>query len=256
MHAVYDAYLLAMINRRVYSLSRYVKEQKGGLLSEAMGNAKYFHSVLDRILYRNADCLYMNFQFQDRLVESTQECHTCSIIRVIQYHHQPPLSPRPRIWIPLLPPLIPILLIRLRPPRLPFNPPPLLSHRRKTLPPLPLPFPLPLPLPTPPNPLHRLQPPNRLLQRLFPALPKPRHLRHIPRRDLSYAPRLGLPFPHEGFGRHGKTHVARAVDEFKDGGGGLVVVAVDGFDAEDAGVAAGAVEVAGAEGGEEGWEVF
>ena len=59
----------------------------------------------------------------------------------------------------------------------------------------------------------------------------------------------------ESFRRHGESHVARAVDEFEDGGGGLVVVAVDGFDAEDAGVATRAVEVAIAEGGEEGGDV-
>jgi len=65
-----------------------------------------------------------------------------------------------------------------------------------------------------------------------------------------------LALAHEGFGRHGEAHVAGAVDEFEDGGGGLVVVAVCGLDAEDAGVAAWAGEVAVAEGGEEGWEVF
>ena len=46
-----------------------------------------------------------------------------------------------------------------------------------------------------------------------------------------------------------------AVDEFEDRGGGLVVVAIEGFDVEDTGVAAGAVEVAVAEGAEEFGEV-
>ena len=52
-----------------------------------------------------------------------------------------------------------------------------------------------------------------------------------------------------------EAHVFGAVDEFEDGGGGLVVVFVEGFDAEDAGVAARAVEVASADGGEEVVEV-
>ncbi len=52
-----------------------------------------------------------------------------------------------------------------------------------------------------------------------------------------------------------EAHIFGAVDEFEDGGGGLVVVFIEGFDAEDAGVAAGAIQVAGADGGEEGVEV-
>lgn len=52
-----------------------------------------------------------------------------------------------------------------------------------------------------------------------------------------------------------EAHVFGAIDEFEDGGGGLVVVFVEGFDAEDAGVAAWAVEVAGTDGGEEVVEV-
>lgn len=48
-----------------------------------------------------------------------------------------------------------------------------------------------------------------------------------------------------------EAHVFGSVDELEDGGGSLVEVFVQGFDAEDAGVAARAVEVAFAEGREE-----
>lgn len=58
-----------------------------------------------------------------------------------------------------------------------------------------------------------------------------------------------------GSGRQGEAHVARAVDELEDGAGGLVVVLVDGLDAEHACVAARAVEVALPQGREEFWEV-
>lgn len=58
-----------------------------------------------------------------------------------------------------------------------------------------------------------------------------------------------------GSGRQGKAHVARAVDELEDGAGGLVVVLVDGLDAEHARVAARAVLVALSQGCEEFREV-
>lgn len=52
-----------------------------------------------------------------------------------------------------------------------------------------------------------------------------------------------------------KAHVFGAVNKFEDGGRGLVVVFVEGLDAKDAGIAAWAVQVPGADGGEEGVEV-
>ena len=52
-----------------------------------------------------------------------------------------------------------------------------------------------------------------------------------------------------------KAHVFGAVNQFEDGGGGLVVVFVEGLDAKDAGVTAWAVQVPGADGGEEGVEM-
>ncbi len=66
---------------------------------------------------------------------------------------------------------------------------------------------------------------------------------------------LSRSLAHEGFRRHGETHVAGAVDEFEDGGGCLVVVAVEGLDVQDAGVAAGTVEISFTEGAEEFGEV-
>ena len=103
-------------------------------------------------------------------------------------------------------------------------------------------------------PSYLLHPPHLLLQFIHPILPIPRHFLNIPRRQLPDAA-LTRSFPDERFGRHVETHIFGAVDEFEDGGGGLVVVFVEGFDAEDAGVAAGAIQVAGADGGEEGVEV-
>lgn len=53
-----------------------------------------------------------------------------------------------------------------------------------------------------------------------------------------------------------EPHVFRSVDELEDSGGGLIVMFIHWFDAEDAGVAARAVEVAVTEDGEETGEVL
>jgi hypothetical protein len=61
---------------------------------------------------------------------------------------------------------------------------------------------------------------------------------------LAFAAQAG-----DGAGGHGESHVFGPVDKFEDGGGCLVFL--DGFDAEDAGVATGTVQEAFTEGAEE-----
>lgn len=93
-----------------------------------------------------------------------------------------------------------------------------------------------------------LSPLNLLFQCTSPVLAEPRHLSHVDGSELvdilAICPALG-----QRFGGHGEAHVAWAVDEFEDGRGCLV--RFSRLDAQYAGVAAGAVEVAFTEGAEE-----
>ena len=56
----------------------------------------------------------------------------------------------------------------------------------------------------------------------------------------------------EGSGGHCEAHIARSIDEFENGGGGLVFLFR--FDAQDASVPARSMEVAFADGSEKFWE--
>lgn len=109
------------------------------------------------------------------------------------------------------------------------------------------------------------------LERIEAVGPEPRHLADVHGGEIADRTQRGVssggcvigfwglvvggPFTHNGFGGHGEPHVFGSVDELQDGAGGLVVVSVEGLDAQHARVAARAIEVALAEGGEDFGEV-
>lgn len=95
---------------------------------------------------------------------------------------------------------------------------------------------------------HLLKPLDHLLQILLPILSKPRNLDNIPRSHIIDVFPLSAE-SRECACRQRETHVFGPVDEFEDRRGGLVFS--EGFDAEDAGVAAWTEGVAFAEGAEE-----
>ena len=93
----------------------------------------------------------------------------------------------------------------------------------------------------------------RPFQCLHPAIPIPRNFLDVPRRDFPH-PSLRRPFPNQRLRGHGEPHISRPIHEFENGRRSLIVVAVPGLDAQDAGVAARAREVAFADGGEQSGE--